>query len=115
MTTVRMTWKNLVLQASLCFLAVMIPGSSRAALGQPQEQATDGAPRLVNGRRETQAVNGNLAATVQSVAEHSDKTEWIGYDVPQVAGEHSACCGNHGDGAGCGTCRLESGNQGFSS
>src|SRR5271155_5716571 len=115
MTMLRMTWKNLVLQASLGFLAMMIPGSSRAALGQPQEQATDGAPRLVNGTRETQAVNGHLAAAVQGVAGHSDKTEWIGHNVPPVAGEHSACCGNYGDGAGCGTCRLESGNQGFSS
>jgi HEAT repeat protein len=114
MTMVRTTWRNLMIQASLCFVAMMIPGSSRAALG-PQERVTDGAPRLVNGTRETQAVNGNLAATVQSVAEHSDKTEWIGYDVPPVAGEHSACCENYGDRAGCGTCRLENGNQGFSS
>jgi len=55
-----------------------------------------------------------LAGTVQSLAEHADKSEWIGYGVPQVAGEHSACCGNYGEGAGCRTCRLEGENRGFS-
>ena len=113
MTIGRMAWKILAMQAGLC-LAAMIAGSSRAAQGQAQEQATDGAPRLINATRETQAVNGSLAAAVQSVAEHADKTEWLGYDVPQVPGEHSACCGNYGNGAGCGTCQLEGGNRGFS-
>src|SRR5271163_657452 len=113
MTIGRMAWKILAMQAGLC-LAAMIAGSSRATQGQAQEQATDGAPRLVNATRETQAVSGNLAATVQSVVDHSDKAEWIGYGVERVVGDRSACCGNYGDGAGCGTCRLESGNRGFS-
>jgi hypothetical protein len=114
MTMVRMTWKGLVIQAGLCFAAMIFPGSSRAAQGQTQEQATERAPRLMNATRETQVVNGGLAATVHSVEEHADKREWIGYGVPQAPGEHSACCGNYGNGVGCGTCQLEGGNRGFS-
>ena len=114
MTIGSIAWKILVMPAGICFAAMMIAASSPAAQGQAQEQATDGAPRLVNAQKETQALNGSLAGTVQSLAEHADKSEWIGYGVPQVAGEHSACCRNYGDGAGCGTCCLESGNRGIS-
>src|SRR5277367_4753329 len=114
MTIGRMAWEILVMQAGLCFAAMMIAGSSHAAQGQAQVQTTDGAPRLMNATRETRAVSDSLAATAQSVAEGADKTEWIGYGVPQVAGEHSACCGNYGDGAGCRTCRLEGENRDFS-
>lgn len=85
MTIGSIAWKILVMPAGICFAAMMIAASSPAAQGQAQEQATDGAPRLVNAQKETQALNGSLAGTVQSLAEHADKSEWIGYGVPQVA------------------------------
>ena len=89
-------------------VGVLIPGLASAA----QQGATDGAPRIVNAERETQAVSGGLAATVQAIAGHSDKAEWIGYGVDRVAGQQSACCGNYNDGEICGTCRLENENRG---
>jgi hypothetical protein len=106
------TWKMCVVLTNICLAGAMIPGIARAA--RAQEQTADDAPRLVNAARETQAVSGSLGATVQAIAERSEKAEWLGYGVQQVAGEHSACCENYGDGELCGTCRLESGNRGFS-
>ena len=89
------------------FLA-MIPGFVLAA------QTADDAPHLVNAARETQAVSGSLATTVQEIADRSEGAVWIGYGVEKISGERSVCCGNYNDGEVCGTCRLESENRGFS-
>src|SRR5271163_3138301 len=110
MTVAKMKVQKLLLKlAGGLVLGALLPGLALAA----QEGAADGAPRLVNAEKETQAVSGGLAATVQTIATHSDKAEWIGYGVERVAGQQSACCGNYNDGEICGTCRLESENRGF--
>src|SRR5271170_3020848 len=96
--------------ASGLFRSALLPALALAA----QERSTDGVPSIVNAERETQAVRGGLAATVQAIAGHSDKAEWIGYGVERVAGQQSVCCGNYNDGEICGTCRLESENRGIS-
>jgi HEAT repeats len=104
--------EKLFLVSMSCCLA-MATGFTPGA--RAQGSATDDAPRLVNAARETQVVSGGLEATVQAIAGRSEKAQWIGYAVQQVTGEHSACCGNYGDGGRCGTCQLEGGNRGFSS
>jgi HEAT repeat protein len=103
-------WKNRQLFFAGCVAMVMaaVDARARQELAQP---AADG-PRIENALRETQAINGNLAATVESVAQQSDKLMWMGYSVARVAGEHSQCCGNYNDGDICGTCRLEGENHG---
>jgi HEAT repeats len=103
-------WKLFMTLASGCLFVAMTPGMAFAA----QEQASGDCPRLVNAERQTQAVSGGLGATVQAIASQAEKAEWIGYGVQQVPGEHSACCESYGHGGMCGTCRLESGNRGFS-
>src|SRR5271155_2225607 len=102
--------KLLLKLANGLLLGAMVPALAWAA----QEPATDGAPRMVNAEKETQAVSGRLAATVQAIAAHSEKAEWIGYGVERVTGQQSVCCGNYNDGEICGTCRLESENRGIS-
>jgi hypothetical protein len=71
-------------------------------------------PRLENAKAEIKAVSTSLDATIRELAQHSDKTQWVGYAVDQVAGQHSMCCWNSSNANGsenCGTCRLESDSQ----
>jgi HEAT repeats len=103
-------WKKRQIFFAGCVAVVMAAAGVRA--GQtPLQPAVDG-PRIKNALRETQAINGSLAATVESIAQRSDKPLWMGYSVAQVADEHSQCCGNYNDGVICGTCRLEGENHG---
>jgi HEAT repeat protein len=86
--------------------AMLLPAGIRA--GQTTATAaTEGAPRIENAQRETQAADAGLVSAVQAVAQQAEKPTWIGYRVPRVNGERSICCGNYNDGEICGTCRLE--------
>ena len=70
--------------------------------------ATAQAPRVTNAKLETRAVSGSLAPEFRSLVEQQAGPMWMGYAVPQIAGEHSMCCGSYDDArGGCGTCRLE--------
>lgn len=92
--------------------AVLLTGS-----GTPARQATasiDGAPRIENAQRETQADTAGLAGAVQGIAAGAEKPTWIGYRVERVDGERSICCGNYNDGEVCGTCKLEGDAHGVS-
>jgi HEAT repeat protein len=104
-----MTPKALLRVASSCLIAVMVPGLALAA----QERMADDTPRLVNAERETQAVSGGLAASVQAIAARAEKPEWIGYEVERIAGQRSECCSNNNNEGVCGTCHLEGENHGF--
>jgi len=76
------------------------------AAAAPQNDA--GPSNIVNAKLETRPTAGTLAETFRDIAAQADKPEWIGYSVPEVAGDRSMCCGNYSDGEGrCGTCRLE--------
>lgn len=86
--------------------AMLVPAGTRA--GQATATAaTEGAPRLENAQRETQAADAGLVSAVQAVAQQAEKPTWIGYRVQRINGESSICCGNYNDGEVCGTCRLE--------
>jgi HEAT repeat protein len=76
---------------------------------------SDSAPaNIVNGKLETRAVSGTLADTVHALTSQADQPEWLGYSVPQIAGDRSMCCGNYSDGDyRCGTCRLEHDGDSF--
>jgi HEAT repeat protein len=78
-----------------------------------QEPVAAGAPRLVNAEKEAQTVSGGLSATIQAIADRSEKAAWIGYEVERVADRRSECCSNYNDGEVCGTRRLENGNRGL--
>jgi HEAT repeat protein len=79
------------------------------------EPQTAGMPRVENAKAETRALTATLDATLRGLMAQADKPQWVGYSVDQVAGagDHSVCCGNYRDGAGCGTCNLEKDHDGF--
>jgi HEAT repeat protein len=72
-------------------------------------------PRIENAKVETRAVTGNLDATFREIVSKSDKPEWVGYSVDQVASERGVCCDNYGSDGICGTCRLENKHGGTGS
>jgi hypothetical protein len=69
-------------------------------------------PRMENAKLETRVVTGNLESTFREIAAKTDKPEWVGYSVDQIAGERGVCCGNYSDDGNRGTCRLERDHDG---
>jgi len=69
-------------------------------------QQNTGMPPIENAKLETRTVSGSLDATFQSITAQADKPEWVGYAVPEIAGDRSNCCWNNSDGH-CGKCNLE--------
>ena len=80
----------------------------------PANDQASNAPRLENARVETRALAGPLALELKKWAEQAAQPQWIGYSVPEVAGDREVCCNNYGGSGnrGCGTCRLEDGEHG---
>ena len=91
---------------------VTLPAPRGGGLASANAQPGD-APRVENARMETRALSGPLAAELQSWAARSAQAQWIGYAVPEVAGNREVCCNDSGSwNHGCGTCRLEGGEHG---
>ena len=94
-------------------LAMIVAGIGSAAVRLAQggtsparAQAAE-APRLENAKLETRAAGASLDATMREIAGTSEKAEWVGYHVEEVAGERGVCCDNNWNDGSCGTCRLE--------
>ncbi len=79
----------------------------------PQTRSSSGVPNLQNSRLNQQSVTGSLDAQLKSWTAQVTSPQWLGYTIPEVAGNRNVCCGN-GDwnGNDCGTCRLEKGDHG---
>jgi hypothetical protein len=58
-------------------------------------------PKTENAKLDTRAVNGSLETEFRTLVSSSGDPAWIGYSVPQVAGERSMC----------GTVALEGGRE----
>ncbi len=74
-------------------------------------------PKVTNAKLETHAVQGSLEREFRALVEQQAAPAWIGYAVPQVAGDRTVCCGNSWAGKGggvrrCDACRLEHGDDG---
>lgn len=70
---------------------------------------------ITNAKLETRPVSGTLAETFRTIAAEAGAPAWLGYGVPQIAGDRTMCCGNYNDGDyRCGTCRLEREHDGNS-
>lgn len=68
------------------------------------------APRIVNGRVDLRAGQGDIAAAIRSLPAGASDVGWVGWSVPS-ADQHSRCCGgDHGNGFGWEACRLEKEN-----
>jgi hypothetical protein len=91
-------------------LAMMV---ARANAGPAIAEATD-TPNVQNARLETRALAGPLAAELKGFEAQSAQPQWIGYSVPQIAGDREVCCsGSNGNwNQDCGLCRLESSDHG---
>ncbi len=82
------------------------------------QTVADAPPRIVNGRVEARTLSGKLPLELQSLADKSTGPVWVGYAVPEVAGDRILCCGNYnvtdeGVSGRCGSCRLERGDEGM--
>jgi len=74
-------------------------------------------PSIVNGNVQQRAVTSSLNAEFGALVKAQAAPAWIGYAVPAVSGEHDECCYSAdagGSGRFCGQCRLEDGNESFS-
>ena len=85
------------------------------ASGAAAQNTEKNVPQVENARIERRALAGSLAAEVKGWAERAERPQWLGYAVPQIAGERTMCCGDSEGswGSGCGHCRLEDGDHGI--
>ncbi len=83
--------------------------SKRCAGGSPVWYT----PNIQNSHLNQQSAAGSLATQLKDWTAQVTTPQWLGYTVPEVAGNRTVCCGN-GDwnGNDCGTCRLEKGDHG---
>ena len=77
-----------------------------------QQAPAAGTPKVTNAKLETRAVQGALEHEFRALVEQQTAPAWIGYAVPQVAGDRTVCCGNswvgkRGGVRRCEACRLE--------
>ena len=81
-----------------------------AAAAQNSESVT---PRVENARFEQRELSGPLAAEIKNWSSQAAPPHWLGYAVPEIPSDRTACCGDyHGSwGDGCGRCRLENGHD----
>ncbi len=81
------------------------------------QTVADAPPRIVNGRVKARTLSGKLSLELQSLVDKTTEPIWVGYAVPEVAGDRILCCGNYdvtdeGVSGRCGSCRLERGDEG---
>jgi HEAT repeat protein len=70
-------------------------------------------PNIQNSRVNQQPAAGSLDSQLKSWTAQVTTPQWLGYTVPEVAGNRSVCCGNgNWNGNDCGTCRLEKSDHG---
>ncbi|HKV26550.1 MAG TPA: HEAT repeat domain-containing protein [Candidatus Acidoferrum sp.] len=102
-------WRSIFIAQAVLAAGFCLAGMTQA--GQAPEK-----PNVVNAKMETRAVSGTLADSLHAVTAQAEKPEWVGYSVPEIAGDRSVCCGNYNDGdGGCRTCQLENENGNASS
>jgi HEAT repeats len=72
-------------------------------------------PSIENARLEKRVPSAPLAAELNKWAAQSTQPQWLGYGVPQVAGDREVCCsGSSGSwNQSCGSCRLEGSDRGI--
>jgi hypothetical protein len=96
-------------------VAVVASGILALAAVASANAAQSDRPRVENARLETRALAAPLADELKNWAAGSSQPQWIGYSVPQIAGNREVCCNYNGSwNQGCGTCALESGDRGTS-
>ncbi len=98
-----------ILTAACAALTIAGPAQQTAA---PAVRSSSGAPNVQNSQLNQQPTAGSLVNQFSAWIDQVTTPRWLGYTVPEVAGDHSVCCSNgdwHGD--NCGVCRLEHGEH----
>jgi hypothetical protein len=73
-------------------------------------------PAITNGNVQQRAIRSSLSAEFNDLVRAQAAPVWIGYEVPAIEGDREACCFNSdSSGRSCGQCRLEEGNENFTS
>jgi hypothetical protein len=73
-------------------LTLMPAALAVSVFGQPGSvQPGSIQPKIENAKLQTRAVNGALDASFRAIVASQLEPAWIGYSVPQVAGERSMC------------------------
>ena len=100
-----------VLSATFALLTIAGPAQQNAA---PPARSSPGVPNIQNSRLNQQPITGSLDAQIKTWIAQVTTPQWLGYSVPEVAGNRSICCsgGNWNVDGDCGTCRLEKGDHG---
>src|SRR4029077_1269328 len=87
-----------MIAAGICGVAVeFAKGETLSRLGQASPSSAQAAesPRIENAKLETRTVGASLDATMRELAKTTEKPEWVGYRVDQIAGERGVCCDNN--------------------
>jgi HEAT repeat protein len=112
-----MRFTTCVVRATLA--AAISLGSALAIVAGPAQQnpapatpSSSNAPNIQNTHLNQQLAAGSLAAQLKDWAARATTPQWLGYNVPEVAGKRSICCSGGDWNGGCGTCRLEKGDHG---
>jgi hypothetical protein len=97
------------------YWAAMVALAGCFISGAVAQDTDKSVPQVDNARIERRTVAVSLAAEVKQWSERADRAQWLGYAVPQIAGERTMCCGDSEGswGNGCGHCKLEDGDRGI--
>ncbi len=98
-----------VLSATFALLTIAGPAQQTAA---PPARSSSGAPNIQNSRLNQQPITGSLDAQIKTWTAQVTTPQWLGYTVPEIAGNRSMCCSGGDRNGDCGTCRLEKGDHG---
>jgi HEAT repeat protein len=78
----------------------------------PAARSSANIPNIQNSRVNQQPTAGSLATQLKDWTAQVTTPQWLGYSLPEIAGNRNICCGGDWNGD-CGTCRLEKGEHGI--
>jgi hypothetical protein len=92
-----------------------LPSAPAQNVAPAAESSASNAPHFSNARLTTRSLTGSLTAEIKNWAGQDAAARWIGYAVPQMAGDRQMCCADQDrswNGRWCSTCRLEGRDRG---
>jgi HEAT repeats len=98
-----------ILSGAWVLLTLASPAQQNAA---PPARSSSNAPNVQNSRLNQQPATGSLATQLKDWTAQVTTPQWAGYNVPEVSGKRSVCCGGNDWTGDCTTCRLENGEHG---
>jgi HEAT repeats len=75
--------------------------------------SSSNAPNIKNSRLNQHPASGSLEAQLKDWTAQVTTPQWLGYSVPEIAGNRGMCCSGGDWNGDCGTCRLENSEHGI--